>query len=103
MATLVALYKHPADVESFHEHYFQVHVPLAKRIPGLREYAVSDGPVTAPTGSSPPYHLVAMLTFGSVADLKEGLQSTEGQEAVSDLANFAGAGVDILVFETRQP
>jgi uncharacterized protein (TIGR02118 family) len=37
MAGLVAIYKKPADVEAFEEHYFGTHIPLAKKMPGFRK------------------------------------------------------------------
>ena len=46
-------------------------------------------------------HLVATLTFASMADLQRGLASPEGQAAAGDLANFADGGADLLMFETR--
>ena len=52
MAKLIALYKKPADVAAFNEYYFATHVPLAKKVPGLRSSEVSTGPVAAPQGDS---------------------------------------------------
>ena len=44
MARLVVMYKTPKQAEAFDRYYFESHVPLAKRIPGLRKYEVSKGP-----------------------------------------------------------
>ncbi len=100
MATLVALYQHPADAAAFNRHYFDHHVPLAKTIPGLRSYQVNDGPVASAGGES-PYHLVALLGFDSMAAIQQALGSPEGQATAADLGNFAQAGVELLIFETR--
>jgi uncharacterized protein (TIGR02118 family) len=100
MAKLVALYKKPADVTAFDAYYFGTHAPIAKKVPGLRRYEVSSGPVATPQGDS-PYHLVAILTFDSAEALQRGLGSSEGQAAAGDLANFAQAGVDLLIFESK--
>ena len=62
VATLIVLYTKPADAAAFDSHYFDKHVPLAKTIPGLRRYEVSQGPVVTPEGPS-PYHLAVLLTF----------------------------------------
>ena len=43
MAKLVVIYKTPKDKAAFDKYYFETHVPLAKKIPGLRRYEVSDG------------------------------------------------------------
>ncbi len=34
---MIVIYKHPANPEAFDEHYFGVHIPLAKKLPGLRK------------------------------------------------------------------
>jgi uncharacterized protein (TIGR02118 family) len=100
MATLVALYKTPADVAAFDSHYHTTHVPIAKAIPGLRSYDISTGPVAAGGGAS-PYHLVALLGFDSLAAIQEALGSAEGRATAADLGNFAQAGVELLMFDTR--
>ncbi len=101
MAQLIALYKHPADAAKFDEYYYAKHVPLAKRIGGLKKYEVSAGPVATPQGPS-PYHLVAMLEFASTQAIVQALGSPEGQATAADLGNFATGGVDLLVMETRE-
>ena len=100
MAQLVALYKTPTDSEAFDAHYSSTHAPLAKKMPGLRSYRVSSGPVAVPQGES-PYHLVALLEFDSLDAIKSALASPEGQATAADLANFAQAGVDLLMFDTK--
>ena len=100
MAQLIALYKTPADAAAFDAYYFSTHVPRAKTVPGLRSYQVSTGPVAGPGGPS-GVHLVAMLQFDSLAAIQAGLASPEGAATAADLANFAQAGVDLLMFDTR--
>lgn len=101
MARLVALYKTPKDLTAFDRYYFSTHIPLAKTIPGLRKYEVSDGGVHSPGGPS-GYHLVAILHFDSVADIQAAFASPEGQSTAADLGNFADGGVELLLFETRE-
>jgi len=98
LATLLVLYKTPNDPAAFDRHYTEIHIPLANRIPGLRSYRVSKGGVGTPAGPS-DIHLVATLTFESLAAIQAGLGSPEGAAAAGDLANFAGAGVDLYMFE----
>jgi len=100
MAQLVALYRKPANAAAFDDYYYSTHVPKAKKVPGLRSYEVSSGPVASPQGDS-PYHLVALLEFDSLAAIQAGLGAPEGQTAAADLANFAQAGVDLLMFDTK--
>jgi uncharacterized protein (TIGR02118 family) len=37
MARMVVIYRTPKNVEAFDRHYFEIHVPLAKKIPGLSQ------------------------------------------------------------------
>jgi uncharacterized protein (TIGR02118 family) len=101
MATLLALYKKPADETAFDKYYFETHAPLAKKVPGLRHYVVSAGDVDVLGGES-PYHLAAMLSFDSLEAIQQGLGSAEGQATAADLGNFAQAGVELLVFDTKE-
>ena len=101
MAKLVALYKKPADVAAFDAYYFSTHVGKAKKVPGLRRYDVSTGPVASPQGDS-AYHLVAVLEFDSLAAIRAGLASPEGQATAADLGNFAQAGVELLMFDSKE-
>jgi len=101
MAKIVALYKKPANVAVFDSYYFSTHVPKAKKVPGLRRYEVSSGAVASGQGES-PYHLVAILEFDSLASIQAALGSTEGQAVAGDLANFAQAGVELLMFDSKE-
>jgi uncharacterized protein (TIGR02118 family) len=100
MAQLVVLYKTPQDAAAFDKYYFDRHVPIAKRYPGLRSYDVSQGAVATPAGPS-GYHLVATLTFDNLAAIQSALSSAEGQAAVADVQNFATGGWDVIMFDTR--
>ena len=101
MAKVIALYKRPADPAAFDAYYFSTHVPLAKTLPGLRGYEVSTGPVATPAGES-PLHLAAILSFDSLAAIQAALTSPEGVATAGDLGNFAQAGVDLLMFDTKE-
>ncbi|HWG04520.1 MAG TPA: EthD family reductase [Beijerinckiaceae bacterium] len=100
MARLVVMYKTPSDRAAFDKHYFESHVPLAKKIPGLRKYEVSGGPIASPTGGA-VYHLVAILHFDDMAALQNAFASAEGQAAAADVQTFATGGVDMFMFDSR--
>ena len=100
MAQILVLYNTPADPAAFDRYYYETHVPIAKRIPGLRSYRVSSGPVQAPAGNAP--HLVASLEFDSMADINAALASPGGQATAADLPNFASGGATLLIFDTKQ-
>ncbi len=98
MASLVVLYKTPKDAAAFDKYYAETHIPIAKKIPGLRRYEISRGPVASPAGPS-GVHLVATLSFDNMGALQSGLGSAEGQAAAADLEKFATGGVDLLMFD----
>lgn len=100
MATLLVLYKNATDAAAFDRHYFSTHIPLARKIPGLRRYEVSVGAIATPQGEA-PYRLVATLTFDSLEAIQQALGSPEGQATAEDLKNFAQAGVELLMFDSK--
>ncbi|WP_407185911.1 EthD family reductase [Bradyrhizobium centrosematis] len=101
MAELVVLYKTPKDTAAFDKHYAETHIPLAKKLPGLKKYAVSTGTVGSPAGPS-GIHLVAILTFDSVAAIQSAFGSAEGKAAAADVPKFASGGADLLIFDTKE-
>lgn len=98
MATAIALYNAPVDPAAFDAYYASTHVPLAKRLPGLRSYEVSSGTIMTPGGVA-PYHLVGVLRFDSMDDLLAALASPEGEAVVADLPKFATGGVSVMFFD----
>ena len=100
MAELVVMYKTPKDAAAFDKHYFEKHVPIAKKIPGLRKFRTSQGPVVTPMGPS-AFHLIAMLTFDNIAAIQAGFASPEGKAAAADVQAFATGGADMILYDTR--
>lgn len=101
MAQLLVIYKTPSDVVAFDQYYASTHIPIAKKIPGVKKYEVSHGPVASPQGAS-GVHLVAVLTFDNMAAIQAAFGSPEGQAAAADVAKFATGGVEMLMFETKE-
>lgn len=100
MAKLIASYNLPADPAAFDDYYFNLHVPLAKTIPGLLGYAVSKGDVMGMAGRHGTY-LYAILEFALMVAIQAALASPKGQATAGDLANFASAGVDLAMFDSK--
>ncbi len=57
MVKLVAMFKEPADAISFEEHYEAVHLPLVRKMPGVRRIEVSR--VTGAPMSKPQFYRMA--------------------------------------------
>jgi uncharacterized protein (TIGR02118 family) len=99
MARILVLYNPPANPAAFDRYYRETHIPIAKSIPGLRSVHISSAPPRGMAGN--PIHLVAELNFDSLAAIDAGLASPQGQATTGDLANFAQAGVTVLVYDTE--
>lgn len=72
---------------------------LGLALPGLRSFTGTK-PTAGPDGSPPAYYFIAALTFDDDAAMGAALGGPEGAAAVADLANFAGAGVDLMTGPT---
>lgn len=101
MARLIVMYTTPKDAAAFDKHYFGTHIPLAKKMPGLRKYEVSQGPVLTPAGSS-DFHLIATLHFDDMAAILKAVASPEGQTAAADVQTFTTVPPQILLFDNRE-
>ncbi len=99
---VLVLYHPPADPSAFDRYYYATHVPIAKGLPGLRDYTVSASAVTDLAGAPAPYHLIADLTFDSHDDVRKALASPAGAATAADLANFATGGASMFLYETKQ-
>jgi uncharacterized protein (TIGR02118 family) len=95
MPRLIALYDHPEDAAAFDEHYRTVHAPIVDRYPKLREVRLTTPRGVA--GRPAPYHLMAEMSFDTMADLEDALGSDAGLESAKDLRNFASAGVRLFI------
>jgi len=100
MAHVLVLYPKPADPAKFDRYYFETHVPLAKKIPGLKRFEVSRGEVGNPAGPS-QLHLVALLEFESLAAIQKALETPECRATTDDLKNFAPEGVQVHLYDSK--
>jgi uncharacterized protein (TIGR02118 family) len=97
MARMVVIYSTPKDPAAFDKHYFEIHVPLAKKLAGLRKYEVSRGPIATLPGKS-GVHMIAMLQFDSLAAIQNTFASPEGQACRADRMIFAPNDADFKMF-----
>jgi uncharacterized protein (TIGR02118 family) len=99
MARLLVLWDTPEDPDGFERHYREVHVPLIKKLPGVRRYTFSRDP--APVRGD-CYYRIAEVDFDDLTALRQAFASPEGRAAASDvntLASAAGAGVRSMIYE----
>ena len=94
-ARLIVLYSTPADTDAFDAHYREVHTPIVRRYPKLRDLRLTRTDGVA--GQAPPVYLMAEMVFDSRPDLEAALASDAGRESGRDLRSFAQAGVTLLI------
>lgn len=94
MSKLIALYRRPADPAEFDRHYFQAHLPLIAKVPGLQKTTL-----TRFTRSimGEEFYLMAEMTFVDRETLKAAMKSPEMAAAGENLNSFA-AGLVTLLF-----
>lgn len=92
MHDVYVLYSVIPDRDAFVQHYTNIHTPLVEALPELHEF--SWGFVDDPEPGAPL--LVARLTYPSREAADRSFASEEGQRSISDVANFAPAGVQLL-------
>jgi len=99
MVKLIALYTRPEEPADFDRQYFETHVPLAMKMPGLLKCEIAR--VTgAPMGES-KYHMVAELYFQDMPALNAAMSSPEGKAAAKNLMSFAAKLVTMCFGEVR--
>lgn len=95
----LVLYDRPQDVEAFERHYYEVHIPLAKKLPGLRRYTIGRNP-SAVRGGDPSF-LVGELDWDDMASLRRAFESPEGKATAADVAKLSADGVRSMVYEVE--
>jgi uncharacterized protein (TIGR02118 family) len=98
MVKLVALYKQPEDKKAFDEHYFNTHLPLANKMPGLKKVEITRFTET-PMGTEAPFYLKAEMFFDDKETLMRAMGSLEGKAAAKDVMSFAGKLVTMMIGE----
>jgi uncharacterized protein (TIGR02118 family) len=102
MVRVLVLYSKPEDAQAFERHYRDVHLPLAKTLPGLQRYTVSRHIV--PANESEPCYLVAELDWTDMDALQRAFRSPEGQAIGRDIAeNLASLnpGMRSMIYEVE--
>ncbi|MNB85132.1 EthD protein [compost metagenome] len=94
MHTLTVMYPHPESPEHFRAYYFNSHLPLAKKLPGLRAQRYSFD--VEGIGSKSPYFCIWQGDFDDAEAMSLAMASAEGQAVTADVKNYASGGLIIL-------
>lgn len=98
MSKLIALYKQPDDPQSFDEAYFNTHLPLITKVPGLVNTVITRFSRTL-VGEG--FYMMAEMVFDSMDNLNAAMRSPEMGAAGDNLNSFA-EGLYILMFGDEQ-
>ncbi len=103
MALMIVVWKTPQDIDSFRRHYFEKQVLLAKKLPGLRKYEVSEEPITSPVGPSDAY-IVARLHFDSMTAIRDAFASEAERVCAADRQELAPdtSSFQTFLFDTKE-
>jgi uncharacterized protein (TIGR02118 family) len=88
MATFVALYEKPADVEGFDEHYRTTHLPIAQSWPGVKNIRVVRFSST-PRGTESAHYLMFSAEWDTDEEMAAALRSDAGMAAAKDAMGIA--------------
>lgn len=101
-ARFIVLWAEPTDKEAFDDHYWNVHIPLSKKLPNLRSYTVSRN-LSRVRGGEPCY-IVGELEWNSMEDLRKDFQSAEGRATADDVAKLSqwSPGVRSMIYEAEE-
>ena len=93
---LVVLYTQPADTAAFDRHYLDVHMPLARQLPGLQR--AETGVFTAALDAGEhTYYRVAELYFADQEAMGAAFGSEEGKATATDYQQIAPPGSRMFV------
>ncbi len=102
MVRLLVLHNKPEDVDAFERHYREVHIPLAKKLPGLRNCQFGRNAVAI--HGVEPYYLIAQLEWDDMAGLQTAFQPAEGRATAEDVTFLEklSPGVRSMIYEVEE-
>lgn len=95
MCRLTVLYGHPTDPSEFDRYYHEVHIPIARKMKGLKGWTIGKCE-SATAGQPPPYYMIVGLYGDTRADLEIIIASPEGQATIADVPRFETGGCTFL-------
>jgi uncharacterized protein (TIGR02118 family) len=97
MAQMIVIYRTSRDCAAFDRHYFEVHVPLVRHLPGLRTLETNRGPIISLYGAGDA-HSVATLHFDSLTNLNAAFMSECGRACAADRQQLVPHANDVQMF-----
>ncbi len=81
VATLIIYEVKPEDPEAFFDYYLNTHIPIAKKMPHLKQIKIDKG-----VGGD--IFMITSLIFDNHEEMEIGTNSPEREKAKADMANF---------------
>lgn len=97
---LIALFKQPSDTTAFEEAYFNRHLPLLRKVPGLEKVTTTRASRTL---LGEEFYMMAEMTFTGTSALDLALKSPEMVAAAEDLQGFAAGLVSLMLMTEYSP
>lgn len=94
MKKLLALYKVPADSDTFMHQYREAHLPLVNEIPGLIKIELTR--IERTLIGDPGNFLLAEMFFADAESLNAAMKSPENAAAAADLTDLAPGIVTVM-------
>ena len=94
MHKIVVLYPSQPDPEAFKKYYLETHLPLVRKMPGLKGFRYSFD--VEGVGAPSPYFCIFEADFENGAALGAAMGSPEGQAVAGDVPNFAPVAPTLL-------
>jgi uncharacterized protein (TIGR02118 family) len=99
MVKLIALYKKPEDTEEFERLYFNEHMPLIQKMPGLLKWEISK--LKGLGENENKFYMMAEMYFNDIDTLNSSMASPEGKASARNLMSFAKDYVVMFIGEQK--
>jgi uncharacterized protein (TIGR02118 family) len=99
-AKILVLFGKPTDPVLFDKQYWEEHVPMARKMPGLKKFTVNR--VVPPPGREAPYYQVVEMEFENMEALKKATKSPQSQESTQHASKMATGGMTFLYVESKE-
>ena len=100
MHKVTVLYPHPEDPQAFEKYYREVHLPLAKKLPGMLDHRFTLNVDAG--GQESPYFAIFEADFETKEAYEAAMASPEGQAVGADVPNYAPPGTVVLNYTVEK-
>ena len=96
MHCLTVVYQRPDDPEHFKRYYAETHIPLVRKLPGLKSLHYAYPAALGDAGGTP--FCIFQAFFESAEAMGQAMQSDAGKKVAADVPNYAPKGATLFHF-----